>query len=167
MPCPRPTVLALVLTILAVSPGVGQSGSFGNSLVVGDGELIVGEPNNTFRPGIVYVYRRSGGAWQEAAQLRAPDAERSDGFGSSLARTGSTLFVAQVGGRIHVFERTGGSWTSTGVLEPEGLTGFERGCNYNGYCDTDLGIALAAEGDWLLVGDPGGKRRPFSNVSVR
>ena len=101
----RRVLLSLAMLPFATLPGVAQSGSFGNAIVVSDGELIIAEPNTNFRPGAVYIYRRSGNAWREAAQLHAPDSERADGFGSVLARTGNTLFVGQRNGPLHVFER--------------------------------------------------------------
>ncbi|MEX1183895.1 MAG: choice-of-anchor B family protein [Gemmatimonadota bacterium] len=148
-------LVAFVLTIIVTGPSAAQSGSFGNSVVVGPDELLIGEPNNTFRSGLVYVYRRSGGEWREAAQLRAPDSERADGFGAVLAATGGTLFVAQRGGDIHVFRRQGSGWQHAGALPDAGIAGRDPGCSQYGYCGTDFGITLAASGDWLLVGEPG------------
>lgn len=157
-------VLSLALLPIAAAPCVAQSGSFGHAVVVGDDELIIAEPNTYFRPGTVYVYRKDGGVWQEAAQLRAPDAERADGFGTALAVTGNTLFVGQRGGRLHTFGKRGGAWQPVDTLRASGLTGADAECSQYGYCDTDFGIALAAADDWLLVGEPrspigGGDRR--------
>jgi choice-of-anchor B domain-containing protein len=145
----------LILLTIPVTPGAAQSGSFGTSVVIGDGELIVAEPNNHFRQGLVYVYRKGGADWREAARLEAPDAERADGFGTVLAATGSTLFIGQRGGRIHIFERQGTGWSHAGMLAADGITGAEAPCNQYGYCATHFGITLAAAGDWLFVGEPG------------
>jgi choice-of-anchor B domain-containing protein len=149
-------VLSIVPLAMTAAPCLAQSSAFGNSVVVGDGELIVAEPNNNFRPGTVYVYRKSGSEWREAAQLRAPDAARADGFGTILAVTGNSLFVAQRGGRLHEFEKDGTSWRAAGTLLPSGMTGEDPGCgNQYGYCSIQFGVALAALGDWLLVGEAG------------
>ncbi len=148
-------LLAATLLTAPAAPAAAQSGSFGNAVVMHDGALIIGEPNNYFRSGLVYVYRRANAGWQEAERLAAPDAERADGFGAALAVTGNTLFVAQRGGRVHVFTRQGGRWTAAVPLDATGLTGLDPGCNAYGYCGTDFGIALAADGDWLLVGNAG------------
>ena len=156
--------LPLVLTAILPVPGHGQSGSFGTSVLVGDGELIIAEPTTYFRPGTVYVYRKSDGAWREAARLRAPEAERADGFGTVLARAGGTLFIGQRAGPVHTFERDGDGWRATGTLAgtdsigirpPEEPGQIPPGCNQYGYCETDFGITLAADGDWLLIGEPG------------
>jgi choice-of-anchor B domain-containing protein len=146
--------LSLVLLAMTAAPAVAQSGSFGNAVLIDDGELIVAEPNTYFRPGTVYVYRRSGGGWVESGQLQAPAAERADGFGAALAVTGTTLIVAQRGGQLHTFEKGDGRWRATGMLAPSGLTGLDPGCNQYGYCGTQFGITLAAAGDLLLVGEP-------------
>ncbi|MCH8935698.1 MAG: choice-of-anchor B family protein [Gemmatimonadetes bacterium] len=153
----RRVLLSLAMLPFATLPGVAQSGSFGNAIVVSDGELIIAEPNTNFRPGAVYIYRRSGNVWREVAQLHAPDSGRADGFGSVLARTGNTLFVGQRNGPLHVFERQGTTWRATGTVTGAGVAGIDPGCNHYGYCGTDFGIALAASGDWLLVGEPGSR----------
>lgn len=151
----RPAFLSCLLVLAAAAPCAAQSGSFGNAVVIGEDELIIGEPNTFFRPGTVYVYRRSGDEWLEASQLRAPEAERADGFGGVLAATGTTLFVAQRGGRIHVFRREGETWLPSGVLSTQGIAGVDPRCDEYGYCGTDFGLTLAATDDWLLVGEPG------------
>lgn len=73
-------ILTVALLATASTPGLAQSGSFGTAVIVGADELIIAEPTTHFRPGTVYVYRRSGGEWQEAAQLRAATPERADGL---------------------------------------------------------------------------------------
>ena len=151
----RPLLMSLALLAVAAAPALAQSGSFGNAIVVADDELIIAEPNPTFRAGAVYVYRKVGNDWREAAQIHAPDTERADGFGSVLANTGSTLFVGQRSGPLHIYERGGQGWRHTGTVSGDGVEGTDPGCGQYGYCGTDFGIELAASGDWLLVGEPG------------
>ncbi|MCI0434011.1 MAG: choice-of-anchor B family protein [Gemmatimonadetes bacterium] len=142
--------------VAACAPHVtAQSGSFGHDVVIGTDELIIAEPNNYFRPGLVYIYRRGADSWSETARLSASNAERADGFGAALAVTGNTLFIAQRGGRVHRFERQGATWRFVEMLDAAGITGLDPGCNAYGYCGTDFGITLAASGDWLLVGNAG------------
>ncbi len=157
----RAVLVSLVLIGISAVPALAQSSGFGLTVVVDGDDLIIGEPNNSFRPGTVYVYRKSDGGWEEAAQLRADDSERDDGFGAVLALAGDTLFVAQRGGLLHTFERDGSNWRSTGTLNVDGLTGPDPGCQQGyGYCRTDFGIAIAAEGDWMMVGKPGRAATP-------
>ena len=148
----RAFVLSLAATVVLVSPGLAQSGSFGNSVVIDGDALIIGEPNNSFRPGMVYVYRKSDGDWIESARLTAPAADRADGFGAVLARSGNTLFVATRAGSLYTYERSGAAWAFSGTLTAEDLVGLDPQCDYNGYCGVDYGISLSADGDWLLVG---------------
>ncbi len=153
MTLPRLLVALVALAAFTV-PAAAQSSSFGNTVVVDGNTLIIGEPNNSFRPGMVYVYRKQGDAWVEVDRLRAPDAERADGFGAVLAMTGNTLFVGQRGGAVHVFERSGSAWSHSSTLAQGDRAGLDPRCNAYGYCGTDFGMALAAEGDWLLIGEP-------------
>jgi choice-of-anchor B domain-containing protein len=154
MRCVRAVLSALAGLVFCALPGHAQSGSFGSAVVIHENELIVSEPNTNFRPGTVFIYRKNGNGWVESAQLRATDAERADGFGAALAVMGNTLFVAQRGGRLHLFRKEGTSWSAAGALQADGLTGLDPGCNQYGYCGTNFGITLATWGDWLLVGDP-------------
>jgi len=148
----RVLVLSLAVTVVLVSPGSAQSGSFGNSVVIDGDALIIGEPNNNFRPGMVYVYRKGASDWIESARLTAPSAERADGFGAVLALSGNTLFVASRAGSLYTYERSGATWAFSGTLTTEGLVGLDPQCDFNGYCGVDFGISLSADGDWLLVG---------------
>jgi choice-of-anchor B domain-containing protein len=158
MPAFRSFLVSFTCVVIAATAVRAQSSSFGTSVVIGPDEMIIAEPNNNFRPGVVYVYRKAGGEWVEADRLMAPDAERADGFGAVLATSGTTLFVAQRGGRIHRFERQAdGSWGSAGVLPGTGIEGLDPGCNAYGYCGIDFGMSLAADGDWLLVGAAGSR----------
>ncbi|MDE2877157.1 MAG: choice-of-anchor B family protein [Gemmatimonadota bacterium] len=168
---PRAGIAAIaatcVLAILALAnvittPLAAQSGAFGHQILIDDDEILIAEPTTSFRPGAVYIYNRSGGAWRESTILHAPDAERADGFGTLLARTGNTLFVGQRGGPIHIFEReNGGAWRATGTIEGEEIAGESPECRFDGYCGTDFGLSLAAGGDWLMVGVPGVPVRRF------
>ena len=152
-----PTVALALLVLAAAAPPVdAQSGAFGHAVLIDGDEILIAEPTTSFRPGAVYVYRASDGAWRESSVIRSPDPERADGFGTLLARTGNTLFVGQRGGPLHVFERDGdGMWRATGTIEGEEVAGLSPPCRYDGYCGTDFGLTLAADADWLLVGAPG------------
>ena len=147
-----------LVAVLATSATTltGQVGSFGSSVVIRRGQVIVAEPNPTFRPGAVYVYSTTNGTLPESHILRAPGSERADGFGTALARMGNSLFVGQRGGPLHVFELGDtGEWNLTGRIEGDGVGGSEPRCNDFGYCDADFGLTLGARDGWLFVGAPG------------
>ncbi len=139
-------VFAFVAFGMRAETGAREAGDaamgFGGAVIVGDGEVFVGEAANQFRPGMVYVYRKAGAAWQEAAVLRKPDAAVGDRFGSSLALDGSRLFVGAGPTAVHVFEKRGGTWTHAGQIENAAVTGGE-GVQF---------AAVGASGDWLFVG---------------
>jgi len=149
------SLATLAIVLFLAAPVAAQSGSFGTSILLEGDELIAGEPNTTFREGSVYVYHRSGNEWMLDQRITSPDAERADGFGSVVARTGNTLFVGQRDQPLHIFERGANGWASVGRLEGNGTTSADPGCSSYGYCGTEFGITLTAGGDWLFVGSPG------------
>jgi choice-of-anchor B domain-containing protein len=144
----------LILTLIP-SSALAQSGSYGTAVALDGDELLVGEPNTSFREGSVYVYERTPNGWAQSDRLTAPDPERADGFGTVLARDGRTLLVGQKNGPVHVFDGSSGSWQHTGILSGEGTTGLDPGCQQYGYCGTDFGMTMALDGNWLLIGEPG------------
>ncbi len=147
-----------MLAVLAPR-AAAQSGSFGAAVHLDEDVLFAGEPNTYFREGSVYIYAKKGDAWVQTDRLAAPDAERADGFGTAIARTGNTLFVGQKAGPVHIFEQSDGMWRHAGALTGPGTSGIDPGCNSYGYCQTNFGLTLAADGDWLFVGATGEKPR--------
>src|SRR6266571_3163671 len=102
-----------------VSPLAAQN--FASAMTVGDREVFIGQPQNDYLPGMVYVYRPDAkGVWREAAKLVAADAATSDGFGRGLAVDGATLLVGSTAadsgrGAVFVFTRDpAGAWRQTG-----------------------------------------------------
>ncbi|NIM43125.1 MAG: integrin [Hydrogenophaga sp.] len=69
-------------TSLALS-GDGDTLAVGASGESGDGTSP--SDNSRSTSGAVYVFKRSGGAWQERAYVKAPNADVNDGFGASVA----------------------------------------------------------------------------------
>ncbi|MSR05900.1 MAG: choice-of-anchor B family protein [Gemmatimonadetes bacterium] len=143
-------LLSIVATPLSAqsyagAPGAGAMTGFGMSLAVGDGEVFVGEPNNNFRPGQVYVYRKTGTTWRQATTINAPDSGLGDRFGASLAVGGTTLFVGSTRGTgaVYVFRKEGSAWKGTGTLTAADLATGDG-----------FGATIAASGDWLLVSAP-------------
>jgi choice-of-anchor B domain-containing protein len=137
----------LVLTAGIVSPswlpqGAVRANGFGATVLVGDGEVFVGEAANQFRPGTVYIYRKSGDGWHQSATLTKPGAAVGDRFGSSLVLDGSRLFVGAGPAAVHVYDKSGAQWTHRATIESTAVTGAEN---------VAFG-AVAASGDWLLVG---------------
>src|SRR5687768_18573369 len=101
----RFTASAAILTALPLfaAPLHGQSiaggavnrglAAFGASVAISQSNVLVGEPFNQMRTGLVYVYRKSGTRWASATQIAATDGKAGDGFGASMAVNGATLLV--------------------------------------------------------------------------
>ncbi len=134
--------------------------TYGGSVAVVDGDVLVGEAGNMIGPGAVYVYRKGSGGWEEVARLQASDGYRGDGFGSAMAADGQTLLVSarpqpQVEGptSVYVFERSPtGDWSEVGRLP-----------TIEASSEAAYGSSLALHGGAALVGAPalagGGDRR--------
>lgn len=123
-----------VLAAMATPRAMAAQG-FGTSVLVGEDEVLVGEPVSEREPGSVRVFRA--GSWTEVQALHAPDAAVRDRFGVALAAAGTRLFVGAPGvGAVHVFER-GSEWLHAAELPSPGLEEFGR--------------SLAAGDDHLLV----------------
>jgi choice-of-anchor B domain-containing protein len=137
---------------------------FGGTVLVGDGEVFVGEAANQFRPGTVYIYRKSGAAWQQAATLTGPNAAVGDQFGTALVLDGSRLFVGAGPRAVHVFAKQGSTWSLTGSLAITAIPGAIALPAPGTPPPTDpaeaaalqnadrFGTAMTASGEWLFVG---------------
>jgi choice-of-anchor B domain-containing protein len=148
----------VVLTLAATTPAAAQSYpmtsstnrdlGFAAGVAIGDGEIFVTEPNNRFRPGLVYAYGRGpAGTWEERYQLTSPMAASHDRFGRAIAVTGNSLAISSQAsdsgavGNVHLFTR-----------QPDGT--WKRADELHGPLGEQFGAALAFAGDELLVGAP-------------
>ena len=141
---------------------------FGGAVLVGDGEVFAGESLNQFRPGMVYVFRKAGASWVEAATITAPKAAVGDGFGSSLAIDGSTLFVGAGATAVHVYTKQGSTWTHASTVEAASVpmpaappapapaappaAAAPAPAAPAAPSVAQFGGTIAASGEWLLVG---------------
>ena len=139
---------AAVLTFLA-APAKAQSG-FGRSVLVSEGDVFVGEPDNIYRSGAVHIFGKDGKDWVQRGELTASDARMGDYFGQSIALDHDRLIIGATGGEHHpgaayVFERTEEGWEYQATLSPEGIGPAD------GY-----GIAVGLSGDVAVIGAPSG-----------
>ncbi len=157
MRCARNVLVSLLFASAGAAPAMAQSmpgfvaqqRAFGASVLVAGGDVLVGEPANVMRPGLVYVYRPVNGGWAERAVLHASDSARADGFGSAMAANGTTVAIARTsqtgaGGAVYLFQRSADRWTETARIV-ESTAGDPDG----------FGIALGLVNDLLVVGVPG------------
>jgi hypothetical protein len=102
---------------------------FGSSVAVSGGIAVVGAPSHTVgghtAAGAAYVFVQSGSAWTEASELTAGDAAASDGFGTSVAVSGTTAVVGapfhaasghSEAGAAYVFAQSAGTWSQQAEL---------------------------------------------------
>lgn len=148
-------LLAAAVAALGGTPVLAQSfmpadgpvarAGFGVALAVNGSDVLVGEPTNVMRSGMVYVYSKGAdGEWVESAAFAASDAETGDGFGMSLGTDGDLLLVGAPAG-VYSYTRSGGAWMEEGMLPMPSMLADDAG----------FGRTLALAGDVALVGAPG------------
>lgn len=157
---------ALLCLLLGVSPATAQLlfTNFGADVDIYGDEVLIGEPNSRYRPGIVYVFTKAGdGAWSEHKQLTAPDAFDFDGFGSSLDVSGDRLLVGALRqnrgrGAAYVFEhRPGDGWVLVAELTDDDV---DAGDGFAGSVDIEGDIAVVGAPGRVSNGPPGHPGRP-------
>ena len=119
------------------------------------------------RAGAVYVFRNGSSGWEQAAYIKASNAEAGDGFGSDVALSGNgdTLVVgtswedssaigvdgdqsdnsAESAGAVYVFEFDGATWSQTAYVKPSNTEPL----NYFG-----AAVAVSEDGSMMAVGAP-------------
>jgi len=111
-----------------------------------------GHPVTELTTGSVYVFKRTGELWSDAAKLVPSDGEPGDAFGWSLAMDGGTAVIgafvaAGTGsntGAAYLYGRFDGIWTEQFKLFPDD-GGFGDG----------FGRAAALDGITAIIGSPG------------
>ena len=139
--------------LLAVDPWPGDD--FGWSVAVSGSTAVVGAPyansiTGLLYTGAAYVYTKVGGTWTEQAELNASDAAVSDGFGSSVAISGTTVVVGapnhDAAGAAYVFTESAGVWTQQAELASSD-TGGESSVKF--------GYSVLTSGSAVMVGADG------------
>ena len=144
------TLLSLMSTPLAAQSFLSEDRApvsltgFGRSLAVSDQEIMVGESQNTYQGGFVFIYSRTGDGWEVSQRLEASDGEWGDRFGTAIDVDGNTMVVTGDGplGAAYVFERErNGRWR-----EVAKLTGSDVADGDN------FGLTARVSGDYVMVG---------------
>lgn len=153
------SILTLILTFTlytsqAQTTTSGESEAmmgFARAVDVADGSVFIGEPANVHQPGLVYVFRRTGGSWAQQFSIQASDGQIGDGFGSALQADGSRLLAGAPSredgrGAAYLFEMDSeGAWNQVARIAPADTGEF------------DFGSSVALNGDLAFVGAPGEK----------
>ncbi|HUR96910.1 MAG TPA: FG-GAP-like repeat-containing protein [Pyrinomonadaceae bacterium] len=111
------------------------SDAFGTSLTVSGDTAIIGATGGdggVSGQGAAYAFVRSGGIWTQQQKLFASDGSLGDGFGGSVALSGSTVVIGSssddIGtnpdqGSAYVYTRSGTVWAlQQKLLAPDGTT---------------------------------------------
>lgn len=138
----------------------GAVNDFFGSGVALDGSIAAVGTENDDLIGSVYMFRRSGGFWNEEAKIAYPGAFVGTGFGRSISLDGSTLAVgaphsdefADSSGSVYVFVANGSTWIQEAMI-----TASDPGPSdvFGGPALSGDRLAIAAPGDdGLLPADP-------------
>jgi hypothetical protein len=121
---------------------------FGASVAV-SGTTAVAGADGTSGTGAAFVFTRSGSTWTQQAELADPGGAPGDGFGRSVAISGSATVVGAPGtgsgtGAAYVFTRSAGIWT-----QQSGLTASDAAAG------DYFGWSVAIAGTTAVVGADG------------
>ncbi len=129
-----------------------EGDEFGYGVAVSGNTVVVAAPRDDDEyedSGSVYVFTRSGNAWNQQAKLTASDGAAGDLFGISVAIFGDTLVVGadltddkgENSGAAYVFNRTGDSWSQQAKLIAD-----------DGAAGDLFGIRVAVSGNTAVIG---------------
>jgi hypothetical protein len=126
-----------------------DASGFGNSVALAGSTVVVAASASNEFTGAAYVFTRSGGTWSQQAELTTSDAATGDGFGISVALSGSTAVVGapdgnQGTGAAYVFTRSGGTWSQQAKLTAA-----------DGARQDEFGNSVAIVKSTAVVGAPG------------
>ena len=127
----------------------GEGSFFGTSAMLLGDRILVAAGSPFGQPGSVITFAQQDGEWMETGRLAAFDGGAGDGFGSTMASDGSTLWVGAPGansrrGGIYEFAGGGaGDWSSvTKITAPQPEEGDW------------MGTVVAQAGEVLVSGMP-------------
>jgi choice-of-anchor B domain-containing protein len=143
--------VVLVSSLLLGSAGASAQ-TFGGPLAISGDQVLVGESGNRTLPGIVYLFERSGGSWEEQAQMMASGDVKGapDGFGSAIAANNATMLVgapldSEGAGGVYVYSKTNNQWDRTGHLMAPGMNS-----------EMGFGSSVVLDGSVAYIGASGG-----------
>ena len=140
-----------------------QVGISGDTIVAG----AYGEDTGGAQAGAAYIFTRSGTSWSQQAKLTASDAAAGKYFGHRVSISGNTVAIGtpELGdgvadGAVHIFTRSGTSWSQQAKLEAS-----------NAGSNDQFGDAVSISGDTVVVGamyeDTGGDNYGSAYVFTR
>src|SRR5208283_390186 len=137
---------------------------FGYTVAVSGTSAVVGAPDHAKSAGRAYVFTRTVNGWRQVGELKGTDTATSNGFGVSVAISGTTVVAGAPGlagaaGRAYVFKKAGVTWAQASELKSVGAVAKE-----------DFGYTVAISGTTAVVGAPGlakdaGRAYAFTNTA--
>ncbi|HNO79901.1 MAG TPA: right-handed parallel beta-helix repeat-containing protein [Phycisphaerae bacterium] len=118
----------------------------GNTAVIG----AYGDDDEGPESGSVYIFRRTGGVWQQTAKLTADDATSDDYFGRDVALSGDTIVVGAYLAHDNGVDNTGAAYVFReidGVWQQVAKLGADGGTSGDGF-----GLDVDIDGDTIVVG---------------
>ena len=121
---------------------------FGYSLAISGATVAVGAPVYTKNAGRTYVFTDEAGSWKQVGELKGSDTVASDGFGVSVAISGTTVVVgadghAKEAGRAYIFTEGTGGWKQAAELKGADTVASDG-----------FGISVVVSGSTLIAGAP-------------
>ncbi len=129
------------------TPTTSGAAALGWSVAISGSTAVIGAPDKDSRAGDAYVFERAGTEWSQQAKLTASHPAAGEGFGDSVAITGSTALIGaprEGAGAAYVFERAGTEWSRQAKLTASHPTVGE-----------EFGHSVAISGSTALIGAPG------------
>jgi hypothetical protein len=132
-----------------------DGGNFGNPVAISGATIVVGA-STAEDAGRAYVFTKTGAVWKRVAELKGSDTVSNDGFGTSVAISGTTAVVGAEGqdqckGRAYVFTKTGAVWKRVAELKGSDTFSVKVG-GPNTPCGSLFGSAVAISGTTVVVG---------------
>lgn len=124
---------------------------FGVSVSLSGSTALIGSHGDDGQ-GSAYLFRETGGNWQQIAKLSAPDVGLGDQFGISVSLSGNTAVIGAAGaddggtdaGCAYVFHEVAGTWEYAGKLVAADVEPEDR-----------FGVSVSVSQDWAVIGAAG------------
>ncbi len=121
---------------------------FGASVGISGTTVVVGAPSHANYAGRAYVFTNAARGWKQTAELEGSNTAAGDGFGTSVAVSGTTVVVgADDADRAYVFTRTPTGWKQTAELKGSDTVGS----SLSSFGD-EFGYSVAVSGAIVVVG---------------
>ena len=157
-----------------VARDLAKRDAFGEAVVLRGGTVVVGAPEHAHSgkesAGAAYVFVREGERWVQQAKLTADDPGQGDGFGTSVAMGGNTIFIGapfhddggkKEAGAAYVFVPNGATWKQHAKLSAKDAG---KGHNFGSGVAVDGNIAIVGAGGANEVAPRSGAAYGFARV---